>query len=221
MTTTTQVSDTLLSTMNGTATTSKTSSDEIRDQFLTLLISQMKNQDPLNPMDNAEVTSQMAQLSTVTGINDLNNTVESIIGNVQTGQYYQATNMIGHGVLVPGNSLTLNEGTAYFGVNVPVGADKLTITVKDASGNQVKQITLSDVEAGVLPLSWDGVTDSGTSSTDGSYKFEVSATVGNSTVDATALSYAQVVSVSNTSSGVKLNLSNLDSVGTSDIVEVF
>ncbi|MEZ0231363.1 MAG: flagellar hook assembly protein FlgD [Methylophilaceae bacterium] len=222
MTTTTEVSSNLLSTMNGTTSSTKASStEEIRNQFLTLLISQMKNQDPMNPMDNAEVTSQMAQLSTVTGINDLNDTVNTLMGNVSSSQYYQASSMIGHGVLVAGDSLSLSDGASYFGVNLPVGADKLTVTIKDSAGNEIKKMSVSGVEAGVLPLSWDGLTDSGTTAADGNYKFEVSATVGSSTVDASALSYQQVLSVSNTSSGVKLNLSNLTSVGTADVVEIF
>ena len=82
-------SQALLDSVNGKK--SKTdSTQEAQDRFMTLLVTQMKNQDPLNPMDNAQVTSQMAQLSTVSGINKLNSTVESLMTSLQMGQSYQA-----------------------------------------------------------------------------------------------------------------------------------
>jgi len=62
---------------------------DVQDRFMTLLVTQMKNQDPLNPMDNAQVTSQMAQLATVTGIDKLNDTMAALISSVQVGQSYQ------------------------------------------------------------------------------------------------------------------------------------
>jgi flagellar basal-body rod modification protein FlgD len=218
----TTISTDLLNTMNTrTSSSSSSSASDVQDRFMTLLITQMKSQDPLNPMDNAQVTSQLAQLSTVTGIDKLNTTMESMISNVQSSQTYQASNMIGRYVLTKGDSLTLSENKSYLGVNLPVGADKVTVTIKDASGNQVRQLTLGKQEAGVLPLSWDGYKDDGSKATDGNYKFEVTATTANTSVTATPLSYDQVMSVSNSSSGIKLNLGKLDSIGIDDVVEVF
>ena len=77
------------------------------DRFLKLLVTQMKNQDPLNPMDNAEVTSQMAQLSTVTGIDKLNSTVEALSASMLASQSLSAVSMIGHPVLVAGTQIDL------------------------------------------------------------------------------------------------------------------
>lgn len=211
---------TLLDSMNGTK--NKTSSvDEAQDRFMTLLITQMKNQDPLNPMDNAQVTSQMAQLSTVTGINKLNNTLDSLISNVQTGQSYQASSMIGHNVLVSGNDVSTTGTGGYFGVDLPSGADKLSITIKDSAGTAVRTVTLGAQKAGTLPLNWDGLTDKGVAAATGSYQFEVTATTAGKSVDATGLSYSQVLSISNSTSGIKLNLSNLATVSTSDVKEIF
>ncbi|MDP3088179.1 MAG: flagellar hook capping FlgD N-terminal domain-containing protein, partial [Methylotenera sp.] len=99
-------SQALLDSVNGQKNSKTNSIDNAQDRFMTLLVTQMKNQDPLNPMDNAQVTSQMAQLSTVTGIDKLNNTLELLIGNVQPGPSYQASSMIGHSVLSPGNEVT-------------------------------------------------------------------------------------------------------------------
>ncbi|ACT50025.1 flagellar hook assembly protein FlgD [Methylovorus glucosotrophus] len=217
----TTISNDLLTTMNTRKSGSGSTAADAQDRFMTLLITQMKSQDPLNPMDNAQVTSQLAQLSTVTGIDKLNSTMESMISNVQSSQTYQASNMIGRYVLTKGDSLTLTESKSYLGINLPVGADKVTVTIKDSAGNQMRQLTLGKQEAGVLPLSWDGYKDDGSKAADGNYKFEVTATTANTSVTATPLSYDQVMSVSNSSSGIKLNLGKLDSIGIDDVVEVF
>src|SRR5512139_3712212 len=89
----------------GAAASSKNSTAETKDRFLSLLVAQMKNQDPLNPLDNAQVTSQMAQLSTVQGIEDMNSKLAALASSLGTNQMAQAANLIGRGVLVPGNSI--------------------------------------------------------------------------------------------------------------------
>ncbi len=188
---------------------------------MTLLVTQMKNQDPLNPMDNAQVTSQMAQLSTVTGIDKLNETMAALISSVQVGQSYQATSMIGHNVLVSGNTVSTEGAGGYFGVELPVGADKLSITIKDAAGNTVRNVELGAQSEGTLPLTWDGKTNDGSVAANGDYKIEVAATIGGQAVEAASLGYAKVLSVSNMNGGIKLNLSNNSSVGTTDVKEIF
>ncbi|MDD2834011.1 MAG: flagellar hook assembly protein FlgD [Methylotenera sp.] len=214
-------SQALLDAMNTRNKSSGNSVDEAQDRFMTLLVTQMKNQDPLNPMDNAQVTSQMAQLSTVTGIDKLNKTLESLISNVQAGQSYQASSMIGHNVLTPGYSV-LNTGSGgFFGVELPVGADKLTVAIKDAGGNVIRTLNLGSQDAGATPFSWDGFKNDGSIADSGNYSFEVEATIGNNKVLASGLTYAQVVSISNTAEGIKLNLNNLSSVSTSDVKEIF
>lgn len=214
-------SQALLDSMNGTKKSSTSSVADVQDRFMTLLVTQMKNQDPLNPMDNAQVTSQMAQLSTVTGIDKLNDTMSALISSVQVGQSYQASGMIGHNVLVSGNTLNTQGEGAYFGVELPVGADKLSITIKDKSGNVVRNVELGAQSEGTLPLTWDGKANDGTVAANGDYKIEVAATIGTQSVEASALSYAKVLSVSNVNGGIKLNLSNNSSVNTADVKEIF
>ena len=214
-------SQALLDTMNGTKKTNGSSVADVQDRFMTLLVTQMKNQDPLNPMDNAQVTSQMAQLSTVTGIDKLNDTMAALISSVQVGQSYQATSMIGHNVLVSGNTVSTEGAGGYFGVELPVGADKLSITIKDAAGNTVRNVELGAQSEGTLPLTWDGKTNDGSVAANGDYKIEVAATIGGQAVEAASLGYAKVLSVSNMNGGIKLNLSNNSSVGTTDVKEIF
>ena len=220
-TTSSTPSQALLDSVNGTSSSAKSSVDTAQDRFMTLLITQMKNQDPLNPMDNAQVTSQMAQLSTVTGINKLNSTVESLMSSMQSGQSYQAANMIGHNVLVPGTSVTTSGTGGYFGIDMPTGADKLSVLIKDSAGSTIRTLNLGAQDAGTLPFKWDGFADDGSVAKTGSYKFEVTATTAGQSVKADALNYAEVMSVSNGTSGVKLNLSNLASVSTTDVKEIF
>ncbi|TXI46827.1 flagellar hook assembly protein FlgD [Methylophilus sp.] len=214
-----QVSQDLLSSVNTRNTASTT--DETQDRFMTLLVTQMKNQDPLNPMDNAQVTSQMAQLNTVTGINKLNETMSSLIGSVQLGQAYQATSMIGRNVLVEGKTLTHTETGGYFGVNVPNGADSLSVAIKNGSGATIRTLTFGKQDVGVNALSWDGKMDDGTTAPSGDYSFDITAKTGDTAVSSTALSLAQVQSVTTSTSGAKLNLSNNTTVSASDISEIF
>jgi flagellar basal-body rod modification protein FlgD len=210
-----------LDSVNGKTNTVANSTAATQDRFMTLLVTQMKNQDPLNPMDNAQVTSQMAQLSTVTGIDKLNTTLDSLISNVQIGQSYQASSMIGHNVLVPGNEIS-NTGTGgYFGIDLPVGADKVSVTIKDSAGYTVRTLQFGSQQAGTLPLDWNGFSDDGSVAKPGNYTFEVAATIAGQSATSQNLSYAQVMSISNSANGVKLNLSNLASVNTADVREIF
>jgi len=214
-------SQALLDSMNGNKNSTTSAVNATQDRFMTLLVTQMKNQDPLNPMDNAQVTSQMAQLSTVTGIDKLNNTMQSIIGSVQSAQSYQAANMIGHNVLVPGNGVSTTGTGGYFGVDLPVGADKMTVTIKDSAGATVRTLNLGTQSSGSAPLSWDGFANDGSVAKTGQYTFDIAATTAGNVVAANGLNYAQVMSVSTNANTVKLNLSNLASVSTTDVKEIF
>ena len=109
------VSSSLLANVNGSSAAKASSTEASQDRFMKLLVTQMKNQDPLNPLDNAQVTSQLAQLSTVTGIDKLNTTLEALMGSFQSGQSLQAVNMIGRGVLVPGADVNLSASQAMLG----------------------------------------------------------------------------------------------------------
>ncbi len=214
-------SSSLLATMNGGKAKTTSNAEKIQDRFMTLLVSQMKNQDPLNPLDNAQVTSQLAQLSTVTGIDKLNSTLEALKGTYQTNESYQAASMIGHGVLVPGSKLTLVDGKSVFGAELTEPADKVDVTIKDASGKVVQTINLGAKEAGTLPLAWDGATTAGTVAANGQYTVEVTATRGGQKVTgAGALAFGEVVSVSTGAQGVKLNVPGMNPLSLSEVRQI-
>lgn len=191
-----------------------------QDRFLKLLVTQMKNQDPLNPLDNAQVTSQMAQLSTVTGIDKVNATLEALKGSFQSNQALQAAGMIGRGVLVPGPDVALAGGKALLGVELDGAADNVQVTIRDAAGKAVHKIDLGAQQSGVIPLQWDGKTDAGSVAADGKYTFEASATRGGQKTGAAALSFGEVASVSTGAAGVKLNLLHIGAVNLSDIRQI-
>lgn len=211
----------LLDSMNGAKNAAKTSANATQDRFMTLLVTQMKNQDPLNPMDNAQMTSQMAQLSTVSGIEKLNTTLESLISNTQMSQSFQAANMIGHAVLAPGNQLSLQNSQSIYGVNLSAAADDVTVTVRNAIGATVNTMTLGAKPAGQSSMQWNGTTDNGALAPDGQYTFEVKATLQGQTVSASPLNYSQVQSITSGADGVKLNLSDLTSILASDAKQIF
>jgi flagellar basal-body rod modification protein FlgD len=212
-------SSTLLATMNP-ATTAAANANATQDRFMKLLVTQMKNQDPLNPLDNAQVTSQLAQLSTVSGIDKMNTTLESMIASQQSGQAVQAAGMIGHGVLAPGKQLALASNTSVFGVDLAASAEKVKVTIRDVNGVAVHTMDLGAKDAGTLALTWDGVKDDGSKATDGAYTFDVAATAGTTSVSATALAFGQVSSVSTSTSGVKLNVTNLGAIGMNDVRQI-
>lgn len=216
-----KVSQSLLDSMNGSRNANKTGAQEAQDRFMTLLVTQMKNQDPLNPLDNAQVTSQLAQLSTVTGIDKLNNTLESLIGSVQSSQSMQASGMIGHVVLTEGNNTDLFEGESVFAIDLPTSADNVKVTIKDADGVTVREMHLGKQAFGLLELSWGGQMDSGELAADGRYFYEVTATNVSGKVDAVPMAYSMVNSVSNSADGIQMNLSNMKSVSLGEIKQVF
>ncbi|MEE9332049.1 MAG: flagellar hook assembly protein FlgD [Methylophilaceae bacterium] len=216
-----EVSANLLASVNGTKNDAKNSIETTQDRFMTLLVTQMKNQDPLNPLDNAQVTSQLAQLSTVTGIDKMNNTLETFMANMQSSQSLQMSNLIGHDVLVEGNEISFDGTGGYFGVELPANTDDLTITINDAAGNQIRQLTFGNQTEGILPLSWDGFGDDGTQVGAGDYTFTVSANTSGEPAIATALSLTQINSISTNGTGIKLNLGNASSVTSADLKQIF
>lgn len=215
------VDPTFLATMNGAKTTTKNATQEAQDRFMTLLVTQMKNQDPLNPLDNAQVTSQLAQLSTVTGIDKLNETVTAMSANFLSGQNLQAASMIGHGVVVPGNSLELKDGRSVFGFELPQSATSLKIEIKNEAGLTVKTMSADSADSGFNSLTWDGKNDSGEVMPNGNYSFSVAAKSGEQNLDVTGLSFGLVSSIAFGTQGAKLTVGNWGEVNMSDVRQIF
>ena len=200
------------------STKSTTSAEDIQNRFLTLLVAQLENQDPLNPLQNTEITNQLAQMSTVQGIEQLNSKLSSLVDGLGDTQAIQASALIGKTVLVPGSHLTLSKDGAFGGVNLKGAADEVTVNILDSTGKVVQTQKLGANEAGNVLFSWDGSTSAGTTAADGSYTFKVTATKGNTAVKAEPLQLGAVSALTRTKSGSFVL--DLGSLGTFDFDKV-
>ena len=218
----------LMATMNPKKTTAaKGSVEEETNKFLTLLVTQLQNQDPMNPLDNAQLTSQLAQLSTVTGVNKLNTTLETLKTSYQQAESMQAANIIGHGVLTAGKNVTLSKSAALLGVDLATPADSVKVIIYNSAGKEVHSIDLGPQDAGTLPLGWNGSTadldkdGKNIVLPDGAYTFSVEATRGGAKLtDAAALMFGSVASVSTGANGVKLNVPGVGSITMADVKQI-
>ena len=198
------------------AASSASSSTVSADTFLKLLVAQMQNQDPLNPMDNAEVTSQMAQINTVTGINTLNTTVQSLSSQFTQMQALQAASLVGHSVIVPGNTLNIDptSATGQGGFQIATPADAVKVDILAPSGAVVQTINLGAEGAGMHSFAWPA----GTATNASGYTFRVTATSGGVAVPSTALMSDVVDAVSTSGNTLNLELQNSGTVPYSTVV---
>ena len=210
----------LLDYANNKTSANQSQISEAQDRFLKLLTTQLKNQDPLNPLDNAQVTSQLAQISTVSGIEKLNATLQTLLQDSLDTQTTQAASLVGHAVLVPGGGLQLASSAGVGGIELAGAADEVTVTISDANGLPMKTLTLGALAAGVHNFSWDGKTDSGAQAADGNYSIAIAAKQGGEKVDATALNLAMVRSVIRTSQGFALDLGSLGAFTMDEVKQI-
>lgn len=218
-------------TIAGATTSSLGSPQDLAKTFLTLLVAQMNNQDPLNPVDNTQLTEEMAQISTVTGINNLNTTVTGLMSQLQQSALLQSAQLTGHSVMVAGSNLTLasnaNSGnatgeSAVGAYSLPSAAQNVTVTITNSSGQTVQTLQLGPQSAGLQDFSWDGTTSSGATAAAGSYQFSVQATSSSgAAVKATAYNLQTVVgSVPQANGTTQLMLGNGTQVPFSAVAQI-
>ncbi len=193
---------------------------ESQNRFLKLLITQMRNQDPLNPMDNAQITSQMAQLSTVSGIDKLNATLQALSNSMVASQSLQAASMIGRVVMVPGNTMELANGQAVAGINLTMPADSVSVVISDAAGNVVRNMQLGSQSSGDVLLRWDGLNDAGLPVADGSYKFNATAQLGGVKSTPGSMAYGLVNSVMQGPQGATLNVAGIGEISLASVRQI-
>ena len=218
--TTTSAADTFAAINGTTKTTTTSTAADAESKFLTLLMTQIQNQDPLNPLDNAQVTSQLAQLNTVSGIEKLNTTLTQFLSGYNDSQAMQAAGMIGKNVMVAGNVLPLASGQAIGGAQLEGAADAVTLTIKDATGKVVQTESLGAKTAGSFYFAWDGKDSAGNVQKDGAYTFTVDASSGSTKVPVSAMQIGTVSAVVRDSSGFRLDLGTLGDVAFSDVQQI-
>jgi flagellar basal-body rod modification protein FlgD len=190
-----------------------------QSQFLSLIIAQLKNQDPTQPADPNQFVNQLATLSEVSGINGMENSMGSLSSSLQSSQLLSGTSLIGHQVLAAGTTAALAAGGKVSGaVQAPSGATGVTIQVTDSSGALVRTIQVAPQSSGLTDFTWDGTTSTGAPAPAGTYTFSAAATSGGthaslapylqSTVNSVTIDPTTQSLYLNTSSGT-LSLSNV------------
>lgn len=193
-----------------------------QDVFLELMVTQMRNQDPLDPQSNSDFVAQLAQFSSVEGLDKLNNTMDNFVGSFQSGQALQASSMVGRMVKVESDTSYLsNDGVVAGTIDLPQSTNDLKIVISDSSGTRVMEELMGPQAAGEIPFAWDGKDQSGNQRPAGYYKFEVFANIDGKPVQVgTALS-ANVDSVTVGANGaISLNIAGVGAVPMSGVREI-
>jgi flagellar basal-body rod modification protein FlgD len=187
-----------------------------QDRFLKLLVTQLQNQDPLSPMDNAQLTSQIAQINTVTGIATLNTSVQALSGQFLQMQTLQGAALIGKDVIVPGNKLDIANGVAQGGFELAAAADSVKVEVLNAAGTVLDTVQLGAGNAGVNGFNWV----SGNYDNSSGLTFRVTAMSGATKLDTTLLMRDTVNAVSTSGNSLTLELDRNGSTPYSSIKSI-
>src|SRR3989344_350041 len=185
----------------GTKANAATDPAAAQDRFLKLLVAQLNNQDPMNPLDNAQMTSQIAQINTVTGIQQLNQTMESMSAQFNSLQGMQGTALIGRNVMTEGSTLAS-------------AAAKVKVEVMTAGGQVIETMDLGAKAAGRHTFEWDASKSTG--STEG-LQFRVSAVNGSTKIDSTSLALSKVTAAGAEDGQLVLTLANGKTINYSQI----
>jgi len=183
-----------------------------------LLVAQINNQDPLSPMDNAQMTSQMAQINTVSGIQQVNQTLTSMAAQFTAMQVLQGTSMVGHNVLTAGSTLVADPSTgmATGAFDLPGATTSVKVDVLAPSGQVLDTVDMGALPQGRQSFQWNAASYQGS----GSPTFRVTATNGNQAVATTPLVGDKVVSVGSVNGAMSIQLLSGKSVAYTDIAAI-
>lgn len=211
-----------LNTKTTTSNNSGTTSALGQDSFMKLLITQLKNQNPLNPQDNTAFVAQLAQFSSLQGIQDLNTTVTSLASNMQSSQALQASSLVGRTVEVESKTAYLaSDGTIFGTVTLPDSTASMQLNIYDSKDKLVLQKDLGSQEAGDIPFGWDGTGSNGTKLPAGTYRFEALAKDGKESTKLTTYLSANVNSVTmGANQEVTLNVNGVGQVALSKVKDI-
>lgn len=195
-----------------------------QEQFLELLTTQLTHQDPLKPMENGEFLGQMAQFSTVSGIQDLQASFKDFANSISSDQALQAASLVGRYVSAPTNEGLLGAGGTLSGsFELPASTSNVNLKLIDAlSGEVVRNIDLGNQAAGDVAFEWDGITDDGDFADPGLYKVQAEAKLdGENTVLQTQIkSQVESVTMANGNHGLQVNLAGLGPINFNQIKQI-
>jgi flagellar basal-body rod modification protein FlgD len=203
--------------------TAKKEGDLGQGDFLKLMVTQLNNQDPLEPMDNGAFLGQIAQFSTVTGLEDLQTSFSDFASSLSSDQALQASSLIGRSVYAPLNEGVLSEvGTIDGELTLPASSGDVSVRITDASGQLIKTISLGTQAAGPVLFGWDGMLENGQRAPAGTYVVNAQARIDgqNFELDTNLLAEVDSVTLASAGKGLQLNLSGLGSVSFSDVSRI-
>ena len=151
-----------------------TSAADQTQNFLKLLIAQIKNQDPMSPMDASTMTAQMSQLNMVSSMGTMNTSMQAMLAQMQSANFMNQASLIGHSPMVAGSSINYTGGEVMLGANLANPLQDVVATIKDASGNVVGTADLGNLNSGMANFVFDGVDASGAKMPNGIYRVEIS-----------------------------------------------
>lgn len=193
-----------------------------KDAFLQLLVTQLKNQDPLSPQDNGAFVAQLAQFSSLEGINTLNDSVNAISSNFSSSQALQASSLVGRSVITETDTALVDTSKSMTGsVAVTAAVGNVTVKISDANGNVVRTIDMGAQSAGTSDFIWDGKNDAGETATAGTFTFNATTTsdAGDSVALTTSLP-ATVTSVTLSQTGGEMVLNLAGGMGSIKLSEI-
>lgn len=194
-----------------------------QEDFLRLMITQFKNQDPFKPMENGEFLGQIAQFGTVSGIQDLQAAFSSLSESLYSDQALKTSGLVGRTVLAKGNAGVLEaDGVLEGAVDVIEGTPALTVEIRDAGGQLVRRMDLGSQAPGLVSFQWDGVTDEGIVAAPGVYNVEARLAQNDGVFAAETLIAATVESVSlaRAGSALTLNIAGLGQMSLSQVRQI-
>ena len=194
-----------------------------QSEFFELMVAQMKNQDPLKPETNGDFLAQLAQFKTSDGITNMQKSLDSLTGSMQSNQALQASSLVGRSVLVPGNTANFKAGGEVSGIaSLPASARNIMLDIYGSNGNLVKHMPLGTHPAGDMNFTWDGTDADNKVAPDGQYKMVVSGLIGQQNMQFGTHIAANVDSVSlgQNGQGMKLNVEGLGQLNFSEIKQI-
>ncbi len=188
----------------GTAGNTTNDPQAMQDRFLKLLVAQINNQDPLNPMDNAQMTTQMAQINTVSGIQQLNETLKGMADQMASSQAMQGTTLIGKDALVEGDALAFDGSTGKGAFTLDGDASSVMVDIIGKNGETLDTLNLGAREAGQHGFEWPA----GSIDPNQVAKFSVRATNGSTSVTDAELQRVRIASVGLSNGAMNIQLQN-------------
>lgn len=197
------------------------SNDELgQEDFLTLMISQFRNQDPFEPMDNGDFLGQLAQFGTVSGIENLNSAFAGLAGSIQSEQALQAANLVGHDVLAATDIGYLEDGGAISGaIELDSSVSNIQIEITDVNGELVQRLEIGERPPGLTRFEWDGLDLDGETAPEGHYQITTRVIRGGTFENVQPLLQANIDSVSlgRYGQGLILNIRGGDTLSLSQV----